>query len=342
MAIAYDEGMTKPAMTTSQIVLLECARCEMPLAPELVPENGVCPGCGGMFFQTPQPSPRAAAPQLARAVPKAAAPAKKSGSGALIAGGIAAVVAVGIGFAAFPKRNADAPSEAELKARAVAAQPAQPPQEPKPAPKVAAPVIEQFAPVSFGTAATADTRVGLFRSRENTHDLIHPLQFGRLTLEGIPFEIISPEAAPGGKNAIALRGGFENARTAYPKEVELPLSGPVTKLHVLNGGGGWAWPWSPSKTIEAKRGGKVVRLTVHWQDGTSTSQEMLNGIAIADHVHKGNLSGAKSIEGVLENKLARLSTYDFGKGKQAKSLTVEGYEGDAVPVLLAITAEMAR
>jgi hypothetical protein len=314
---------------TQKLPTVECAACALPIVVNSVPENGICPGCGGSFFATPRVVAAAQPRVVVRAVPVTKVSKSRTGVWAAVCGGV--IFCGAVGFFAM-KRPGDEP-RANPPAPVVPVASVLPP--------VQVPAVQRFIPVGFGAAATADTRIGLFRSQSVSVDRLHPAKFGPVNVEGVPFDLPDPAKSPTGKNAIALKGGFGFAKTGYPIRVEIPLDGvAIRRLHVLNAGGGWAWPWLPVPGPSPATGEKAVKFTLKLADGTTESSELLNGVAIADHNYKNPLPGAKSVEGLLlGGKLVRYATFEFAGKEKATVLVVEGFDNQIVPILLAITAE---
>lgn len=326
--------MVPSNVQTQRIPTVDCASCAMPMTPNTVPENGVCPGCGGAFYKTPRiastlPPQTVRIPALAPRPQVAKAVTKSGGKGMLIGGIAAAVCVITAVVVSLSGKKTPEPASAPQVAPVVA-------------PVPIAPVVQRFTPLEFGSAATADTRVGMFRSL-TAPERLEPRVYGRVEVAGVPFVFADPAASPRGKNVIALRGGFEYARTAYPQSLEIPLNGiAIRKLHILSPGGGWAWPWNAARTPNPPKGEKALKFTVVRENGATESREMLNGIDVADHVYKGDLPGAKTVPGLLKTEaLVRYVTYDFPGGGKASKLVIEGFDNHIVAIVMAMTVEVA-
>ena len=66
-------------------------------------------------------------------------------------------------------------------------------------------------------------------------------KWGTIKHRDVPFDIVNPQRTATGNNVIVLQGGAGMSRN-YPRQVEVKVGLPATKLHFLGGVGGWGFP----------------------------------------------------------------------------------------------------
>ena len=186
-------------------------------------------------------------------------------------------------------------------------------------------------------AYTADTRRGIYADASREWDSLKFRQYGPVSVEGVPFNIMDPARAPGGRNVIVLKGGGGNNFAAtLPQKVEIEVGHPVAKLHFLGGVGGWAWPFGG----ESAKGRPVMKATVHFEDGRTEALVMKDGVEFADYIREVDVPGSKLAEGVVRGNQVRYFVKSLQQPGVVKTIELESYDGMVAPTTVAITAEL--
>ena len=100
--------------------------------------------------------------------------------------------------------------------------------------------VSRFRALDLTTAFTADTRHGLYASREAEGDTLHFAKFGMVSVDGVPFEVVNPANSASGGNVIVLRGGGGGAfADTLPRRVEVKAGVAARRFYFLGGVAGW-------------------------------------------------------------------------------------------------------
>ncbi|MBK8035672.1 MAG: ThuA domain-containing protein [Verrucomicrobiaceae bacterium] len=192
---------------------------------------------------------------------------------------------------------------------------------------------DQFHPIPFGGAATADGKQGVYLTQATEMDRVSIKRYGTTKVNGVPFTLPDP-ATSGGKNVIVLKGGaVPNAvcRT-MPASVELPVNQAAGRLHLLGAVAGWGWPAMKEKE-------PLMTLTMHYQDGSNEVITLSNGIDIADHAGPIEVPGSAST-GIVARGQMRYLWRDLSKpGQAVAKLTLASFGKRAAPLVAALTME---
>jgi putative membrane-bound dehydrogenase-like protein len=195
---------------------------------------------------------------------------------------------------------------------------------------------QRFRIIDLSDAFTADSTRGIYISTESRDESLRFRKWGTIQHRGVPFDIVNPQRTPNGKNLVVLRGGHGFAR-AYPREVEVNVGLPVTRLHVLGGVGGWAFPGGV-------HGAATAVIKVHYADGGTEDIVLRNGVEIADYIAHIDVPGSEPIENMEDlllqgRQLRYLSRPLTGQGVVQK-LTFTSDAGSVAPTFVAVTAEL--
>src|SRR5439155_13518400 len=120
----------------------------------------------------------------------------------------------------------------------------------------------KFRILDLTSAFTANTSEGIYNSRESRDESLRFRKFGTIKVGDVPFDIVSPKKSPTGNNVIVLQGGSGISRT-YPQKVEVKVGVPMSKLHILGGVGGWAYPFGGEKNKDLP----AAKITLHFASG---------------------------------------------------------------------------
>jgi putative membrane-bound dehydrogenase-like protein len=192
-----------------------------------------------------------------------------------------------------------------------------------------------FRVVDLRQAYTADTRRG-FRREEERDDTVTLHKFGDVSVAGVPFFVMDPARSPNGANLVALKGGpgSGNLSDDFPQRVEIPTSATAASLHFLGGVGGWAWPTGGDEA----RGKPVMKVTVHFADGTSEEHVLKNGEHIADTFVRADVPLSTDAGDFTRRGQLRYFALNLGKKGTLSKIVLESFDTDVVPATAAITA----
>ena len=187
-------------------------------------------------------------------------------------------------------------------------------------------------------AFTANSSRGLYQSAESRDESIRFKKWGTLKHRDVPFDAVNPQRMADGKNMIVLRGGIGLAQS-YPKEVEVNVGLPVTKLHFLGGIAGWGFP-----------GGKVndpvAKIIVHFAGGPTEEIVLRNGVEIADYITHVDVPGSEALANLDKimngGKQVRYFAKPLTKRGMVEKLTISSYGNQYAPTFVSITAEVGE
>ena len=191
--------------------------------------------------------------------------------------------------------------------------------------------------VDLSTAFTADSRYGLYRSRERTKDTLSFARFGTVHVDGepgVPFDIVNPAGHPTDRNLVVLKGGQSGSFSkTMPRKVECKVGVAAAKLHFLGGVAGWGYP-ACSQEVPA------LRVTVHYTDGKTEKLVMKNGVEFADYIRVVDVPGSKLTKGLITGgKQLRWFSKSLTHRAVIDRLTLESDDNEVAPTIVAITVE---
>jgi len=188
------------------------------------------------------------------------------------------------------------------------------------------------APLNISSVATVNSSKGLPGFRGRPGDKLELDSYGRVEFEGVPFELIDPQADRIA-NIIGLQSRSTRRPSTLPESVSIDCSGNIDAIHLL---GGVAWAAYPRFKNESTS--MIVRR--HYSDDTTSDFELINGKHIVTY---------QAGEDVPESKLA----IEAG-GKQVRYLKIPADAdkeltkieflkgGDfSIPLVFAVTVEFA-
>lgn len=200
----------------------------------------------------------------------------------------------------------------------------------------------RFALIDLYPSATADTRKGLFNNQNPGDQVVQAQLRGTVEVAGVPFNIGDPTRAPKGMDIIVLRGGMGYAKNGYPQKVEVAVDNvALSKIHVVGGIGGWAYPWTPSGETDKHLGMPVVKMTVFFEGGGSQEIILRNGYEFCDHVDRGQIAaGSAKIEGFAKDKNElRYFSKPVNDARPVQKIVLESYNNHVAPTFFALTGE---
>lgn len=197
---------------------------------------------------------------------------------------------------------------------------------------------QRYRILDLSAAFTANTTRGIYSAAEARDESLRFKKWGMLTHRSVPFDVVNPLRMTEGKNVIVLQGGAGLAQS-YPKQVEVKVGLPVTKLHFLGGVAGGGYPGGKSNEPAAK-------ITVHFAGGASEELVLRNGVEIADYSGRVEVPGSEALENLdqllLNGKQVRYFSKALSHRGMVESLTLASYGNELAPTFVGITAEVGE
>jgi putative membrane-bound dehydrogenase-like protein len=190
----------------------------------------------------------------------------------------------------------------------------------------------KHAPLNISSVATINSEKGLpgFRGRPGDKFVLDA--YGRVEVEGIPFELVDPQGDRVA-NIIGLQRQSSRFPSTLPQSVSIDCAGKVETIHML---GGVAWAAYPRFKDESTS--MIVRR--HYADGTTSDFELINGKHIVTYQAGEDVpESEKAIE--ADGKQIR---YLKIPADADKALTkIEFLKGGdfSLPLVFAVTVEFA-
>ncbi len=150
---------------------------------------------------------------------------------------------------------------------------------------------QRFHTVPLGSVATADGSRGVYMAQDVAGDRVGLKRYGLIEERDVPFLLQDPATAPSGRNVIVLKGGADEralSRT-MPQTVEIPIRRKAGRLHLLGGVAGWGFPAVGERE-------PVMKIVVHYADGSAQEIGLTNGVDIADHIAPVDVPGSARTE----------------------------------------------
>jgi putative heme-binding domain-containing protein len=192
--------------------------------------------------------------------------------------------------------------------------------------------VGNFTLLDLSAAMTADTRWGLYASRETKGDTLPFVKFGQVTANGVPFNIVDPAKAKDGKNVIVLKGGAGRAYSqSFPQTVEFPVGVSATRLHFLGAVGGWAGIGGlPAMTVE-----------IRFVGGRKQVVTQMAGRDFADYYpDDAEVSGSKIAQGLVKSHHVRTLVLPVEGTEIIEKIILTSPGNTVAPTTVAITAEI--
>jgi putative membrane-bound dehydrogenase-like protein len=192
--------------------------------------------------------------------------------------------------------------------------------------------VGTFQLLDLSTAMTADTRWGLYASRETKGDTLPFVKFGQVTANGVPYNIVDPAKAKDGKNVVVLKGGAGRAYSqSFPQSVEVPVGIAATRLHFLGAVGGWAGIGGlPAMTVE-----------IRFVGGRKQVVTQMAGRDFADYYpDDAEVSGSKLASGLVKSHHVRTLVLPVEGNDVIEKLILTSPGNTVAPTTVAITAEI--
>ncbi len=201
-------------------------------------------------------------------------------------------------------------------------------------------VNPRFVPLDIAAVATADSRVGMYSMVDDKNGSPQPRQRGFLEVAGVPFKIVVP-TSPTAKDNVTLRGGKGQCKE-YAQRVEISVGNvPLSRLHVIGGVSGWAFPWNAA---ENPLGVEAAKITVEYKGGKTQEILLRNGMEFMDHQAPAagvGVSGSAHIEGLTLSSRQQLRYFakPILEPQPVAKIVIESFDNHLAPTFFALTGE---
>ncbi len=187
--------------------------------------------------------------------------------------------------------------------------------------------------LNLSNAFTADTRHGLYASRQARNDSLPFVKFGRVMANGVPYDIVNPAGTSNSNNVIVLKGGptgsFAHSLT---QRVEIPVGLAASRLHFLSGVAGWGGgPGRPMPALTA---------TLHFVGGATQVADLRAGREFVDYIARIDAPASQFAEGIVSEHQVRTFAVPVRNGAVIEKLVLESAGNRIAPTVVAITAEL--
>lgn len=192
----------------------------------------------------------------------------------------------------------------------------------------------KYRVIDLSGAFTADSSNGIYDSRESRRETLRFKRFGLVRVDGIPFDIVNPVKSPTGNNVIVLKGGTGFAKT-LPQSVTSEVGVTASRIHVLGGVGGWAWPYGGNSSKDIA----VSKMVLHFVDGITEEKVFRNGVEFADYNSRAEAPGSKEAVELVRYGQVRWLSVNVNHTAVIESITLESYDNQVAPTYVALTVE---
>ncbi len=127
----------------------------------------------------------------------------------------------------------------------------------------------KHAPLNISSVATINSNKGLPRFRGRPGEKFVLDSYGRVEIEGVPFELVDPQGDRIA-NIIGLQRQSSRSPSTLPESVSIDCAGNVKTIHMLGGVARAAYPRVKDETTS-------MTVRRHYADGTTSDYELLNG-----------------------------------------------------------------
>ena len=190
----------------------------------------------------------------------------------------------------------------------------------------------KYAPLNTSSGATINNRKGLPGFRGRPGDKFELDSYGRVEVEGVPFELIYPQ---GNRiaNIIGLQQRSSRRPSTLPESVSVDCAGSIRAIHLL---GGVAWAAYPRFANETTS--MIVRR--HYADGSTSDFVLINGKHIVTYEAGEDVPDSKlAIE--ANGKQIRYLRIPDAADKELKKIEFVKGRDFSIPLVFAVTAEFA-
>jgi putative membrane-bound dehydrogenase-like protein len=192
----------------------------------------------------------------------------------------------------------------------------------------------RYLPLPMAQAATIVSTRGMFNREASEAERLVFADWGPKTVNGVPFLLVDPQ---GGrlKNAILLNGPLGAVSAKMPKAVSLPCNAAAKAIHLLGGVSGWGYPLGEKGSDSA-----IVRL--HYRDGTTEDHPLLNGVHLADYMHRVDVPGSQFAFDLAGRQVRTVTVRPKRPGEVIGEIELVKGPDRTAPVFLAVTFESVK
>ncbi|MCA9194839.1 MAG: c-type cytochrome [Planctomycetales bacterium] len=190
----------------------------------------------------------------------------------------------------------------------------------------------KYAPLSIAKAATINSQKGLpgFRGAPGEKFVLD--SYGRLEVDGVPFELIDPQEERVA-NIIGLQQRSTRRPSTLPDSVILDCSGRIEAIHLLGGVAWAAYPRFKDPTTSL-----IVRR--HYEDESTSDFELINGKQIVTYEAGEDVPDSKRVI-EANGKQIRYLEIPVDAGKELVQIELLKGTDFSIPLVFAVTVEFA-
>jgi putative membrane-bound dehydrogenase-like protein len=193
----------------------------------------------------------------------------------------------------------------------------------------------RFRILDLTGAFTADTSRGIYMTLESRDESLRFKKWGTIKHRDVPFDIVNPSRTATGKNVIVLQGGSGMSRN-YPRQVEVKVGLPATKLHFLSGVAGWGYP-----AVDEEK--PVAKVTAHFAGGETEELVLRNRVEFADYIGRFDVPGSEALANLddllQQGRQLRYFAKPLAKRGLLEKLMLTSYANEVAPTFVGITVE---
>lgn len=190
----------------------------------------------------------------------------------------------------------------------------------------------KYTPLSLAAVSTLSGPKGMPGPRGTTGEPFQLKQYGVVEFEGVPFELLDPQAGRAA-NIIALQLPRGNGPSTFPSAVSIPCLGKVSAIHLLGGVSTFGFPLNKNETTSL-----VVR--VQFVDGTKSEHPLINGKHIANFQERVDVPESKFAFDA-SGKQIRYLRVPIDASKEVKTIELAKGDDFSTPLIFAMTVEAA-
>lgn len=188
----------------------------------------------------------------------------------------------------------------------------------------------KFVPLDMRRVATVSSASGMFRTPGSDVERIAFNEWDAKTVSGVPFYPIDPQDGRV-RNVVMLHGDLGTVPPKMPKSVELQCGMPAKAIHFLSGVSGWGFPASKAGTVSM-----IVR--IHYVDGKTEEESLVNGVHFADYLGHTDVSGSRLAFNLGRQQL-RYFSIEPKRSEAIESLELIKGPDQTAPVVMCVTVE---
>ena len=177
----------------------------------------------------------------------------------------------------------------------------------------------------------ADSRGGLYASKEAKGDNLPFVSFGQVTANGVPFTVLDPLKVKGGNNILVLKGGPSKVYSqSFVNKAEIPVGLAASRVHMLGAVGGWGGHPAVAMTVD------IVFLS-----GRKQTVVLSGGQQFADYnPDDADVPGSKTARGLMKRHHVRTLVIPVEGSEIIEKLVLTSPASQIAPTTVAITVEV--